>query len=113
MKICHKSSLCLYHLGCDTFKYSWHDGSVLDEMLSNRRDGFFFGHLFYSLHLRDIKLQHVLDAVLQRDDGTGAAGTRALELQLNDAVLKTSIEHVATVLLHRGPGRRTSESTLL
>lgn len=71
------------------------------------------GYLFYSLHLRDVKLQHVLDAVLQSDDGTGAAGTRALELQLHDAVLETPIEHVAAVLLHRGPGRRTTESELL
>lgn len=64
-----------------------------------------FGHLFHPLHLWDVELQHVLDAVLQRDDGTGAAGARALELQLHDAVLETPIEHVAPVLLHRGPGR--------
>lgn len=71
----------------------------------NRTDATFSGHLFHRLHLGDVELQHVLDAVLQSDDGTGAGGARALELQLHDAVVETPVEHVAAVLLHRGPER--------
>ena len=45
-------------------------------------------HLFHALHFRYVELQHVLNAVLQRDNGAGAAGAGPLHLQADDAVLK-------------------------
>lgn len=60
-------------------------------------------HLLHALYLRHIELQHVLNASLQCHDGAGAAGARALELQLHDAVLEASVQHIAAVLLHCWP----------
>lgn len=60
-------------------------------------------NLFDWFNFRYVKLQHVLDSVLQSDDGTGTAGAGALQLQLNDAVVKSPVQNVASVLLHRWP----------
>lgn len=40
-------------------------------------------------YLRYVKLQHVLNSVLERNHGAGTAGARTLHFQLDDAIFKS------------------------
>lgn len=60
-------------------------------------------YLFHAFHFRDVELQHVLDPVLQGDDGTGTAGTWTLQFQLHNPILEAFINDITTIFLHCRP----------
>lgn len=60
-------------------------------------------YLFHTFHFWNVKLQHVLNPAFQGDDGAGAAGAGALELQPHDAIFEAAVDHVTPILLHSRP----------
>src|ERR1700752_2707180 len=57
----------------------------------------------YLNHVRHEMLEQILDAVLQRCGGGGAAGAGALHVEIDDAVLETAEGDVAAVIGNRRP----------
>lgn len=60
-------------------------------------------YLFYTFHFWNIKLQHVLNSILQSNDRAGAVSTRALEFELYNAIFKAFEDHISAIFLHSRP----------
>lgn len=62
-----------------------------------------FSHLFNIIHLRDIKLQHVLNTIFKSDCGTGTACAWADKFQLYCPILKALKDDITTIFLYSRP----------
>lgn len=60
-------------------------------------------HLFHIVYFRDIKLQHVLNPILQGHCWAGTPRTGAHKLQFDCTILKTFIDDITSILLHCRP----------
>ena len=54
---------------------------------------------FTGSHLRNVELEHVLDAVLEGHNGTGTTRARSLHLEPHHAVLETHVDDVTSIFL--------------
>lgn len=75
-----------------------------DTTCKNEESNWIYSFSFLSTtYFRDVKLEHILDAALQRDHGAGTTCTRALHFQINDAVFERLKDDITTVFLDSWP----------
>lgn len=62
-------------------------------------------HLFHTVNFWNVKLHHVLNAVLQGDCGAWAPCAGTHQLQFDYPIVKPFKDDIAPVFLHRGSGK--------